>query len=117
MALHTLYVYGTLRSRDVGNADFHWIKGALYNLGSFPGLKLYEGCNSEVKCEKIVVDDEKLAALDRYEGYREDSPETSLYLRVPILDGWVYTYNHEVDPKSLISSGDWFNRETEEEFI
>lgn len=113
MSMNVVYVYGTLRTgrRD----ELVEIKGAMYDLGSFPGVKLYDGCNTVVKCERLVVDDEKLAGFDRYEGYRENDPEHSLYIRRPILDGYIYEYNHDVKPERLIEHGDWLNHIAAEE--
>lgn len=106
MKKHVIYVYGTLRTGSK-SATMVEIPGAMYDLGWYPGIKLCEGCNTVVKCERIVVDDEKLAELDAYEGYRPENPDYSLYLRVPVLDGEIYVYNHDVNPDSLIPDGDW----------
>ncbi len=111
MAEHIIYVYGTLRTRKA--AELVEIQGSLYDLGWFPGVKLYDGCNTVVKCERRVVDDEQLAKFDRYEGFREESPESSFFVRTPVLDGEIYVYNHQVDPNRLIPSGDWLQYKQE----
>lgn len=97
-----LYAYGTLRP---GGPDIVKVQGSLYDLGWFPGIKL--GGTGEVVCERITVEDWQ--AVDRYEGFREDDPENSLYLRVPYLDGFIYEFNREVNPIKLVQSGDWLD--------
>jgi gamma-glutamylcyclotransferase (GGCT)/AIG2-like uncharacterized protein YtfP len=96
-----LYVYGTLR-KELG--ETHRVEGRLYDLGWFPGLIL--GPGGSVLVERIVVDD--IAAIDRYEGYREDDPQ-SLYLRRPYRDGFIYEFNRPVNPVKEIFSGDWLD--------
>lgn len=97
-----LYTYGTLRP---GDKETVTVKGRLYDLGWFPGIIL--GGDDDVVCEKIEVKD--WAAVDRYEGYREDDKENSLYIRVPHEDGFIYEYNRPVNPVKLIQSGDWLD--------
>lgn len=96
-----LYTYGTLRPGKEGTVK---VPGEMYDLGWFPGIKL--GSNQrEVVCEKIEVND--WDAVDRYEGYNENNPEGSLYIRRPFMDGFIYEYNREVDPLKRVESGDW----------
>jgi len=111
---HTILVYGTLR--PFTNTAVVLVSGYLRSLGGFPGIKLAEADSTEsrVVCERITCDDEKLYALDRYEGYREDSVETSLYRREKITDdgsptgwSWIYVYNSDMSHRELIDSGDW----------
>lgn len=106
--LHTIYVYGTLRTGDTPTV---LVPGFLYDLGWYPGIELKTpGCNAWVVCEKLEVDDTRLAQLDRYEGYRPDDLKGSLYLRVPYLDGEIYTYNHSFSGRTLVTplpEADW----------
>jgi len=102
---HIIYCYGTLRPFT---GETYEVPGRMYDLGSFPGVKL--GGDSVVTCEKIVVDDEKLESLDRYEGYYEDNHESSLYLRKEYEDGFIYEYNHDVDESRRIEDGVWKGR-------
>lgn len=95
-----LYVYGTLRP---GNTEPITVAGTMYDLGPFPGVVL--GGGNKVVVERTEV--ESIAACDRYEGYYEDDPEGSLYIRVPFEDGWIYEFNRHVDPKKVVESGDW----------
>jgi gamma-glutamylcyclotransferase (GGCT)/AIG2-like uncharacterized protein YtfP len=97
-----LYVYGTLRP---GNADTVKVKGQLYDLGWFPGIKL--GGTGDVICEKIEVQD--WSAVDRYEGYMPSDPANSLYIRVPFGDGFIYEFNRDVNPVKLVPTGDWLD--------
>ncbi len=119
-----LFIYGTLhpdraprgiarvarRLKPVGRAT---IPGRLLDLGEYPGLILPDsarpGDSAASDVEAVpgevfeVPDLATLAALDRYEDFRPDDPETSLFLRVEadvtLSDGsplrcWVYVYNH-----------------------
>lgn len=100
---HKIAVYGTLRPATGEAVE---IPGKIYDLGWFPGLVL-DNSNTVVKGTWIEVDDVRLAQLDRYEGYHEDRPESSLYLRKPFKDGWVYVYNRSIGSRDFIESGDW----------
>ncbi len=102
---HIVYVYGTLRP---GGSDLHTIPGVMFNMGSYPGVKLGapDGGSSFV-AERIEVSDVRLKQLDRYEGYRADDPARSLYLRVPYLDGHIYVYNQNLDGREVLPHGDW----------
>jgi len=129
-----LFVYGTLRrgeradlakgqnSFGVSFVGEDRINGKMYNIGSFPGLKIPECLNQEMcdgfceSCDAIVGDvfrvrEESITALlDAYEGY------PFMYDRrvVTMESGrkaWVYTYNYEVKDDSLIESGDWKDRD------
>ncbi len=119
-----VFVYGTLMS-GMGASDFMpkdgfignaTIKGKLYHLGGFPGVKL-EG-DDVVHGEVYEVDNATLAMLDGYEGYYKDDPEGSLYLRKTtqallregdVVDCVVnvYEYNGDVSTRQLIESGDY----------
>lgn len=111
MKPHKIYVYGTLRP---GGDKTVQIPGIMYDLGGFPGIKLMApDCGSFVTGEIIEADDAKLKQLDRYEGYNPCSPETSLYLRKPYLDGYIYEYNANTVNVSVIKSGDWLAHKNE----
>lgn len=103
MATHKIYVYGTLRPGAVAKV----VKGngTMLNLGGFPGVILDEN-GPEFTCEPVEVDDETLAELDRYEGYREGDPY-SLYVRVPFKDGEIYQFNRSGVDVDTVESGDW----------
>lgn len=113
MGTHVLYVYGTLRT---GKGPTVRIPGVMYDLGWFPGVKLDRSTNigPTFVAERTEVGDKELELFDKYEGYRPDDPEGSLYVRVPIFEreaeyfrGWIYEYNRPVPDNSVIEGGDW----------
>jgi gamma-glutamylcyclotransferase (GGCT)/AIG2-like uncharacterized protein YtfP len=92
------------------------IHASLFDLGLYPGAvpaadglvwgELYEA----VEAPSVI------AALDEIEGYREDEPDRSLYVRrrtaVTLPDGrsqsaWVYFYNAPLGQAPRIASGDY----------
>ena len=101
---NVVYVYGILRPNE---GETTLIEGTMYDLGWFPGVKL-EGPLSEnvFVAERIVVSDERLEQFDQIEGYREGDPD-SLYIRQPFRDGWIYEYNHSIEGRERVESGDW----------
>jgi len=105
--MNKVYVYGTLRPGKTTNVV--QIPGILYKLGWFPGVKLdlEAESGSFVTCEVVEVDDEELKRLDVYEGYHMDCLDNSLFIRTPILDGFIYEFNGRVEPHDIIESGDW----------
>lgn len=129
-----LFVYGTLmqpfdtsmncylqrHSRFLGAAE---VKGRLYDLGRYPGLRL-DGVVGRSICGHVYKLDrpgEVLAILDRYEGYDPSRPEAGEYRRTRInLDWggqvllcWVYLYNAEVDDLPEITSGNYLDYVTQ----
>lgn len=119
-----VFVYGTLRegdcryglsslvnllSKDAYIEDFQ-----LARLGSFPGIVPGQG---RVKGELHLYSTFK--ELDHIEGFCEDQPESSLFLRqeVTVFTGprkeriraSTYVYNHDDSRRlNVIESGDWF---------
>jgi gamma-glutamylcyclotransferase (GGCT)/AIG2-like uncharacterized protein YtfP len=91
------------------------LAGVLHDLGAYPGLRTGAG---RVIGQLYQLDDPAsvFEILDVYEGFDPQAPEHSLYVRqqVPLLEpslvAWVYLYNREPDPMSVISSGDWRRR-------
>lgn len=103
--LHKVYVYGTLRP---GTTPTVKVPGYLYDLGWYPGILLKApDSGSWVDCEIIEVDDAKLEQLDVYEGFFPDDPSSSLFVRRPYLDGYIYEYNRVVPMKKRIDQSDW----------
>lgn len=89
------------------------IKGALYDLGHYPGLVLEDGI---VKGELYrILDLSILNRLDRFERSNPDKPEKSLYIRTsvtlirPEQQAWVYVYNQRLKAVQRIESGDWYS--------
>lgn len=104
--LHTVLVYGTLR--PFTNEDVVKVRGCLYDLGWFPGIVLDDSADTEVVCERLSgITDEKLSGFDSYEGYYEENPAMSLYVRVKHGDDWIYAYNKDLSNRTVIESGDW----------
>ena len=103
---HQVLVYGTLR--PFTGKNIVRIPGHLYDLGSFPGVKLDNSSDTMVTCEVIEVTDEELERLDQYEGYHADDPDFSLYLRRKLDWGpFIYEYNGSVLEQDIVPSGDW----------
>ena len=102
--MHKLFVYGTLRPKSGVTVK---VPGKLYDLGWFPGCKLIPDGDAEFDCEILEVDDAGLRRADQYEGYLEDQPESSLFIRKPWKDGWIYEYNGGVDEERRVEGGDW----------
>jgi len=112
-----LFIYGTLHpdrapreiaavARQLKPLGPATIRGRILDLGEYPGLVLADANDSQpqiVPGELFAVPDlATLAELDRYEDFRANDPEASLFLRVEALailtDGsrlpcWVYVYN------------------------
>ena len=111
-----IFVYGTLRPECraydllkgrttlIGSGT---LQGAeLYNLGSFPGLKISDDPTKVVHGVILEINDDKLPdRLDQYEGY------PVLYDRQVVETShgpaWVYVFNRDVDVHKRIESGDW----------
>ncbi len=129
-----LFLYGSLRQ---GQTDFETLdlgqyldfvgersmKGYLYDLGAYPGVKLNpseeekkKGLKDEVKGELFEIRDKKvLTTLDAFERFDEENQKDSLYIRVEVdalgPDGapaWTYEYNQPIGPKQqAVKGGDW----------
>lgn len=121
-----IFVYGTLRrggTRDVTRfypgATFvaeAFVRGRLYHLGDYPGLRL-DGGAGWVRGDLLDVTPAALAALDEWEGIDPARPAAGEYRRVRTLARfgsaaeepcWVY----EISParcvgRPVITSGDW----------
>lgn len=91
-------------------------RGAMYDLGGFPGL--VEG---ETLCHGViwrVEDTSVIPALDEFEDVMPENPTASLYIRgkTPLLDvngaqtgreAHLYWYNRPVDGCPKITDGNW----------
>jgi gamma-glutamylcyclotransferase (GGCT)/AIG2-like uncharacterized protein YtfP len=114
-----VFVYGTLRLGCGANGlmrGAEWLRtcelrdATIYHLGGFPGLKFEDG--SSVVGDLYQINDRRmLESLDRYEGYHQDDPERSLYIRREVeVDGeraYTYEYNGTPRQEARIASGDW----------
>ncbi len=123
-----LFAYGTLRrvyerhrelerlgARYMGRGS---IGGELFDLGLFPGARKPASQGTRVVGEvyRLPRPWEALPVLDRIEGFRADSPESSLFVRetaeVGLRGGqrvraWVYWLNRWHGAMRRISSGDY----------
>jgi gamma-glutamylcyclotransferase (GGCT)/AIG2-like uncharacterized protein YtfP len=59
------------------------VTGTLYDLGSFPGAVLDPASSRRISGTvfRLPQDDRLLQALDEYEEFRAESPETSQFIR------------------------------------
>ena len=121
-----ILVYGTLRKGQGAYRSFGLeastdyvdnvrIEGSMYDLGSFPGIKL-DGNPDGFLCDVLdLKDPDDIQHLDAYEGYVENNPASSLYLRQTVElphfgKCFIYEYNNHVGGKPRIASGDWAER-------
>lgn len=86
-------------------------KGALYDLGRYPGLK--EGSN-QIKGELYEIRNEGLLAeLDEYESHDNYDSSIAGFVRKPIslieprVNAWIYYYKGNVIDKTLIEKNYW----------
>lgn len=116
-----LFVYGTLMSKyrhalypGLQYVKEASVKGTLVDLTSYPGY-LPNG-DTVIKGELLEIKDPKaLKGLDAYEGYHEDNPLNSLYIRsvTKTNEGdlcYIYNYNCPLQSDRVIGSGDWMKR-------
>jgi gamma-glutamylcyclotransferase (GGCT)/AIG2-like uncharacterized protein YtfP len=124
-----LFVYGTLltgaapeamngivrRLRYVGPAI---VPGYLYDLGSYPGIRLDLNADAIVRGELLsVASAATWLRLDTYEGFDRARPERSLFRRQRTRvtrsdtgdegDVWIYVYNRDLGDAPRIESGCW----------
>jgi gamma-glutamylcyclotransferase (GGCT)/AIG2-like uncharacterized protein YtfP len=122
-----LVVYGTLRSgtgwrerlgvaHRVESLGPCTLSGSLHDLGWYPGF-VPDG-DEPVRAEALrLLDDEALAAFDRFEGVIPERVDAGEYRRVVIevtIDGedrrrsaWLYVLNRPAPPGSRVEGGDW----------
>jgi gamma-glutamylcyclotransferase (GGCT)/AIG2-like uncharacterized protein YtfP len=113
-----LFVYGTLMGALPGASRAASIRGSLYHLGGYPGVKL-DGKGTVLGQVYEIESDEQLQSLDRYEGTpnlytREITTATYLDTLSDVVadtqEVMVYQYNHPVLDESLIDDGIWKGR-------
>lgn len=112
-----IFVYGTLRPGRGAYKTFiegraehvstTRIRGRMYDLGSYPGVRLEYDEDDWVTGDLFTITDDKLPdMLDRYEGY----PNYYDRRMVATEDGhdtWVYEFGVVPPAASLVSSGEW----------
>jgi gamma-glutamylcyclotransferase (GGCT)/AIG2-like uncharacterized protein YtfP len=98
--------------RSLGPAKF---RGVMYSTGGFPAVVEGDGVvEAELwECEPEHLE-HALRVLDGIEGYREDDPERSMYLRkrVELLEpagevAWVYIWNRRTEGLVHVPHGAW----------
>lgn len=115
-----LFVYGTLLSTEYNHQTIKdskliaeaCIYGKLFDIGNYPALK--EGKNIIIG-ELYDIDDSILKSCDQLEGYNNDDPENSLYVRKLItvfmdkkeLCAYVYYCNFDTSNYKEIESGNY----------
>lgn len=88
----------------------------MYSLGGFPGINVGEGT---IKGEIFSIENESIEdRLDNLEGYRKNSPESSMYIKeivnTSIGPAYIYVYNGNLKSISQkVDSGDWKEFKTE----
>jgi gamma-glutamylcyclotransferase (GGCT)/AIG2-like uncharacterized protein YtfP len=123
-----LFVYGTLRRdferhRELERLGARFvaegsIKGEIFDLGRFPGTRRTVSGGRGVQGElyRLPRISEALPVLDKIEGFRTDSPDSSLFVRetteVSLPNGervsaWIYRLNRWKGPMRRIPSGDY----------
>ncbi len=91
-------------------------RGALYDLGGFPGVVEGDGLCRGVRYR--LNDTRIISALDEFEDVLPDDPAASLYLRkiVALLDdagnetgeqAWIYWYNQPIAGFKRLEDGNW----------
>ena len=132
LAVHQIFVYGTLMSHFDNPMAYVLERNCqLVGKGTFPGKIYYvqneypagvheENAETKVYGQIFTIAPEAfqqvMRLLDQYENYHESSPETSLFLRtvIPIYsDGhkvpcWTYLYNQPTEGLTLIESGNFW---------
>ncbi len=119
--LDLLFVYGSLM-RAAGNrwSEELWqgstdlgpgtTPGRLYDLGSYPGMKLAQSVQDVVHGEVLRIHDFRriLRRLDDYEGrdYRRAVVPVTLWTG-DLIETWCYVYTGEVDENRRIRRGRW----------
>lgn len=124
-----LFAYGTLLDgaapramtgllRRLGRVGPAIVPGYLYDLGSYPGIRLERDADAIVRGELIAVTSAaSWLRLDSYEGYNRAHPERSLFIRRRTRvrrtdtgeegDVWIYVYNGDLSEGQRIPSGCW----------
>ena len=120
-----LFVYGTLMAGEYRGATLEQhtfqpgvpaqVRGKLYNLGNYPGMRPSE--EERVSGELYRLNDVFLGlqSLDRVEGFYGFKSDDSLFKRTLIeveteegqVWAWTYMYAVGIDEEHRIQSGDW----------
>ncbi|MGD2131784.1 MAG: gamma-glutamylcyclotransferase [Maricaulaceae bacterium] len=116
-------LYGTLRLSEPGFVQLRLadalapagrciLKGALYDLGAYPGFVL-EPAGPVTADLFEVAEPAVMERLDAHEDFLPGQPKRSMYLRQrlrltePDVEAWTYVYNRSVADFPQIAAGDW----------
>jgi gamma-glutamylcyclotransferase (GGCT)/AIG2-like uncharacterized protein YtfP len=124
-----LFAYGTLQPGLAPKSMAHstsklravgpgFVRGVLYDLGRYPGAIADAGAAGRISGTVMELPDEGevMRALDEYEGFDPQSPETSEFIRerqeVAMANGgtlmcWFYRYNGPLGEAQIIVNGSW----------
>lgn len=127
--INHMFVYGTLKEGRPLDRDLFAktrtsvkegaIKGKIYELGSYPGVRLGDKGSIQGEAHSFRARDMKviLASMDAIEGYREDRDERHNHYNRRIVtvtlkgggkvEAYVYEYGQELPEKRRIKSGVW----------
>jgi len=108
MAVHLIFVYGTLKKNGKATAFVH---GDLFDLWHFPGAQNVGNETAPwIRGQVIVVDDLELRQLDRYEGvpklYTREKILIFDEIKNPLCIGWIYQYAGEQNGRRC-PDGEW----------
>ncbi len=93
-----------------------YIQAVLFDMGIYPAAVPALDGRVHGEVHRMLAPETVLQALDEFEGYSQDKPDTSLYLRSETsvsLNGetqvraWVYFYNAPLGGAPRIESGDY----------
>ena len=93
-------------------------RGLLYDLGEYPGAVLDDSAGGHIHGTifELPRAKEVLSALDTYEDFDPNEPQSSLFVRIlqpitlpngELLECWMYVYNRDPGDARLIPSGRW----------
>lgn len=127
--IHHMFVYGTLKEgRPLDRPLFAktrksvregTIKGKIYELGSYPGVRLEGKGEIQGEAHEFRPKDIKaiLMQMDGIEGYREDRDEKHNHYNRRVvtvvckdggkIDAYVYEYGRELPEERRIKAGVW----------
>jgi len=110
--MHTVFVYGILKTPDVANDPPHAVAGTMYASGI--AFCKFDDAHRDgiVRGQLRKIDDATLLEWDRIEGVDYREPERGMYRRIRITtecgtDAWVYEFNGSVSHCDLIADGVW----------
>lgn len=134
-----LFAYGTLLDgaapramtgllRRLGRVGPAIVPGYLYDLGSYPAIRLDRSADSIVRGELVAVTSAaSWLRLDTYEGYNRAHPERSLFVRKKTRvrrtdtgeegDVWIYVYNRDFSGAPRIPGGCWRTHRREQQVV